>query len=83
MAREGKRPDRCRWYKRSLPFTISRMPGVIGSQSSHWSGRLIRVLDKDKDKDKDVLVTSNRDIGYYYRGIGILLAFVSSFTSVP
>ena len=30
-----------------------------------------------------VLVTSNRDIGYYYRGIGILLAFVSSFTSVP
>ena len=28
---------------------IFRILGVIGSQSSHWSGRLIRSPDKDKD----------------------------------
>ena len=37
----------------SLPFTMSRILGVIGSLSSHWSGRLIRAPDKDKDKDKN------------------------------
>ena len=54
--RPGKGRDRtdAGGYKRSLPFTTSRILGVIGSQSSHWSGRLIRVPDKDKDKDKDV-----------------------------
>ena len=48
--RTGKGRDRtdAGGYKRSLPFTISRILGVIGSQSSHWSGgRLIRVPDKD------------------------------------
>jgi len=38
----------------SLPFTMSRILGVIGSLLSHWSGRLIRAPDKDKDKNKDV-----------------------------
>ena len=54
--RPGKGRDRtgAGGYKRSLPFTTSRILGVIGSLSSHWSGRLIRVPDKDKDKDKDV-----------------------------
>ena len=43
-------------HKLSLPFTTSRILGVIGSQSSHWSGRLIRVPDKDKDKDVEVVL---------------------------
>ena len=51
--RPGKGRDRtdAGGYKRSLPFAMSRILGVIGSQSSHWSGRLIRVPDKDKDID--------------------------------